>query len=98
MKNRKEYIDILKMHTRELKETFGIRTLCLFGSVSREEQNESSDVDICVEMPPAILLMVRLRRFLENLLGVPVDVVRKHPHMNPYLLKQIEHDGIYIFS
>ena len=28
----------------------------------------------------------------------PVDVVRLHKHINPYLLKEIENDGIYVFK
>ena len=27
-----------------------------------------------------------------------VDVVRLHKHINPYLLKEIENDGIYVFK
>ena len=50
MKTRKEYIELISAHTDELRSKFGIRSLCLFGSVSREEQKEGSDVDVCVEM------------------------------------------------
>jgi len=27
-----------------------------------------------------------------------VDVIHMHPHMNPYLLKDIERDGIYVIQ
>lgn len=57
-----------------------------------------SDVDVCVEMEPKVLLLVRLKRFLENILQCSVDVVRIHKHMNPFLLKEIEHDGIYLIK
>jgi predicted nucleotidyltransferase len=70
--------------------------LRLFGSVSRDEQHEGSDVDVCVDMEPQAYLMVRLKRFLEQLLGCPVDVIRMHKHINPYLLQEIEQDGIYV--
>ncbi len=43
-------------------------------------------------------LVVRLKRFLENLLECSVDIVRLHKHINPFLLKEIEHDGIYIIK
>lgn len=49
-------------------------------------------------MEPKVLLLVRLKRFLENLLQCSVDVVRIHKHMNPFLLKEIEHDGIYLIK
>lgn len=98
MRTRDEYIDILSSHAGELKSNFGIRTMRLFGSVSRNEQREGSDVDICVDMPPKILILSRLKRFLEDLLQCSVDVIRLHKHINPQLLNEIDHDGIYIIK
>ena len=98
MKTTKEYIDLIATHANELRSQFGIRSLCLFGSVSRGEQTEGSDVDVCVEMEPRILLIVRLQRYLEQMLQCPVDVIRMHKHINPYLLKDIERDGIYVIG
>lgn len=98
MKTTNEYIALIKAHSDELKTQFGVRSLRLFGSVSRGEQHEGSDVDVCVEMEPAIYLVVRLKRFLQQLLGCPVDVVHMHPHMNQYLLNNIERDGIYVIQ
>ncbi len=95
-RKRLEYIQMISKHADELRNMFGIRSLRLFGSVSREEQHDGSDVDICVEMDPHAFLMVRLKRFLENLLGCSVDVVRMHKHINPFLLQEIENDGIYV--
>ena len=96
MRTAKEYIDLISAHADELRSQFGIRTLRLFGSVSRGEQREDSDVDICVDMEPSLYLLVRLKRFLEQLLQCTVDVVRMHKHINPYLLENIERDGIYV--
>jgi len=98
MKTKKEYIELIENQEDELRKNFGIRSLRLFGSVSRDEQIEGSDVDVCVEMEPQAYLMVRLKRFLERLLGCPVDVVRMHQHMNPYLLQEINKDGIYVIK
>ncbi len=49
---------------------YGVRSLRLFGSVARNEQHESSDVDVFVDMDPDLFLMVGLKDFLENLLDV----------------------------
>ena len=98
MKTTKEYIDIISAHADELRSMFGIKSLRLFGSVSRGEHHDGSDVDVCVEMDPEIYLVVRLKRFLEKLLKCSVDVVRMHKHMNPYLLKDIERDGFYVIK
>ncbi|MBQ9230412.1 MAG: hypothetical protein IJ190_04430 [Prevotella sp.] len=40
----------------------------------------------------SLLFFIRLKRFLEQLFQCPVDVVRIHKHMNPYLLDNIEED------
>ena len=96
MRTAKEYIDLISAHADELRSQFGIRSLRLFGSVSRGEQRADSDVDICVDMEPSLYLLVRLKRFLEQLLQCTVDVVRMHKHINPYLLENIERDGIYV--
>lgn len=98
MKRKEEYIALIKAHAEELKAVFGIKSLRLFGSVSRDEHGEGSDVDVCVDMAPKIFLVARLKRFLENLLQCSVDVVRMHKHMNPFLLNEIERDGIYIIK
>lgn len=98
MKTTSEYIDLIKAHSEEIQTQFGVKTLRLFGSVSRGEQHEGSDVDVCVEMEPRILLIVRLQRFLEQTLQSPVDLIRMHKHINPYLLKDIERDGIYVIG
>ena len=68
---------------------FGITSLRLFGSVAKNEHHEGSDVDVYVEMPPKVFLVVRLKAYLEELLDSPVDIIRKHQHLNPFLLKEI---------
>lgn len=42
MKTKEEYIAILLLHTDEIKSTFGVKSLRLFGSVSRDENHENS--------------------------------------------------------
>ena len=98
MKTTKEYISLISSKTEELKRDFGIRSLRIFGSVSRNEQHEGSDVNVCVEMEPKVYMVVRLKRFLEDLLQCSVDVIRLHKHINPYLLDEIEKEGIYVIK
>ena len=49
-------------------------------------------------MPPKFFLIVRLKSYLEALLGCPVDIIRKHQHLNPFLLKEIEREGIEVIA
>ena len=96
MKTTKEYILLILSKAEELKRDFGIKSLRIFGSVSRNEQHEGSDVDVCVDMEPKAYMVVRLKRFLEDLLQCSVDVIRLHKHINPYLLDEIDREGIYV--
>ena len=81
-----------------LHSRFGVRSLRLFGSVAREEQRETSDVDVCVEMKPNLFLRVELKKYLEEHLGCRVDLFRIHKNWNYFLKKQIEKDGIFVLS
>lgn len=98
MKTTKEYILLISSKAEELKRDFGIKSLRIFGSVSRNEQHEGSDVDVCVDMEPQAYMVVRLKRFLEDLLQCSVDVIRLHKHINPYLLDEIDREGIYVIK
>ncbi len=96
MRTQDEYLKILRNHTEDLKNRFGIRSLWLFGSVARNEHQEGSDVDVCVEMAPNLYQLISLKQGLEALLGCTVDVVRMNRNMSPFLKREIEKDGIYI--
>ena len=98
MKTREEYITLITSHAEKLQNTFGITSLRLFGSVARNQHHDGSDVDICVEMPPKFFLVVRLKAYLEELLDSPVGIIRKHQHLNPFLLKEVERDGIEVIA
>ena len=67
-----------------------MRRLALFGSWARNEQTETSDVDILVEVDPSIgLRFVTLAERLESLLEQHVDLVSSRA-VKPNLLKQIQ--------
>ena len=96
MRTQDEYLKILRNHAEDLKNRFGIRSLRLFGSVARNEHQEGSDVDVCVEMAPNLYQLISLKQGLEALLGCTVDVVRMNRNMSLFLKHEIEKDGIYI--
>ena len=98
MLNRTECIEKLKTSRNVVADKFGVSSMRLFGSVARNEQKESSDVDICVEMAPSLLRRSGLKLYLEDLLKCKVDVLRLHKNMDNYLAQQIERDGILIFK
>lgn len=56
--------------------SIGAYNVRVFGSVSRGEDADGSDLDLLVDVPRGFTLldMVRLQSSVENELGVPVDV------------------------
>ena len=63
-----DYIAIIRQNSSKITQDFGIKTLRIFGSVSRNEQIEQSDLDICVETEtPNPFLLADLKEFLEDL-------------------------------
>ena len=62
---------------RDALEEYSVASLALFGSVARDEADDTSDVDILVEFsrPVGLFEFVRLQRFLASLLGHSVDLV-----------------------
>lgn len=91
-----ECIQILNENMPRIQLEFMVTGLCLFGSVARGDNNESSDVDILVDMPPRIFLMSALKDFLEQILHASVDLIRRHPHISSKFMSQISRDGIIL--
>lgn len=71
---------ILKKLSEIDKDKFGFNKIGLFGSFSRDEQTEKSDIDIFVEMKfekGMYRNYCNLQEYLENLFGRKVDLVDK---------------------
>ena len=47
---KKEIIDFIKAHKKELQEQLGVIKIGLFGSFARGDAREDSDIDIAVEL------------------------------------------------
>lgn len=98
MDYRQHCIDILTKTSVKLRSEYGVKSLRVFGSVARGEETRSSDVDLFVDMPPKALKIVALKHYLQNILGRSVDIVRSRPTLDPFLLSEIDKDGITIFA
>ena len=97
MRSSQEYLEIIRAHSSELQKQFGITSMCLFGSVARNEHHEGSDVDLFVTMPPKFFNYILAVQYLENLLGCHIDMIQDHKNIRPFFREQIERDGINIF-
>jgi predicted nucleotidyltransferase len=86
MDTRQQYIEKLKASIPFIQKEFGVSSLCIFGSMARGDNRNDSDVDICVDMPPKALKVSALKIYLQDLLGVPVDIVRRHAHLDSFFI------------
>ncbi len=98
MCNRKECITRLKAALPFIRSEFGVKSLTLFGSMARGDNRDDSDVDICVEMPPKAFRVIALKRYLQDLLGCDVDLVRRNPNLDYLLSNEIARDGIPVLQ
>jgi predicted nucleotidyltransferase len=75
--------------------THGAKHLRVFGSVSRGEATQNSDVDILVSLEPgrSLLDIVAIKQDLEDLLGCNVDVVTEDA-VSPYIREQVLKEAI----
>lgn len=75
-----EIVATLRAQMPELQESYGVRSLALFGSYVRGDQKVGSDLDLLVEFddrPLTLLEIIHLENLLGDLLGVKVDLVEK---------------------
>jgi len=72
-----ELVEIHRAGMRELLLAHGVRNPRLFGSAARGDDTRGSDVDLLVDLGDEVtgFGLARLRLELEELLGVPVDLV-----------------------
>ena len=98
MKNLKEIKKRIMENKKTLIETYGIKEIGIFGSFSRNEQNEFSDIDILVSLKNDYKTFdnyMNLKEFLESILNIKVDLVTVDA-LKPRLKKLILKETIYV--
>ncbi len=70
-----------------------VAILCLFGSNARNEEKESSDIDLLIKFKKSksLLAFVRLERELSEILEKKVDLVTENsisPYLKDHILKE----------
>jgi len=96
MSHQKELIEKLKSTKPRLQLKYPIKQLAIFGSVSRKEDNEKSDIDILVEFDQAVgMEFIHLCYELEKILKRRVDLVSRNGIKEKYF-REIESELIYV--
>jgi predicted nucleotidyltransferase len=100
IKKEKTYMDVDQIRLlilerkEEIRKEFKAEIVGVFGSYARGEENEKSDIDFLVRFGEGatFLNLVGLGYYLEDLLGIPVDIVSEraiHPMMKENILKEL---------
>lgn len=100
MQNKETHIDVNQIRLLilerkdEIKEKFKAEVIGIFGSYARSEEKEGSDIDVLVRFGEGASLfdLVGLGYYLEDIFGVPVDVVSEralHPMMKDDVLREL---------
>ncbi len=94
--NKENLIRFLRENLTTIK-SYGVTSLALFGSFAREEEKNTSDLDLLVEFEGVITFdkYMDLKFFLEDNLGLSVDLVGRNM-LKPQLLESVEKDAIYV--
>jgi len=92
-----ELLEALREYKDQHFQKYGIKSMGIFGSVAREENTETSDIDIVVALQkPDLFVMGNIKLDIEEAFGRSVDIVCRGSRMNPYLAKCIDRDVIYV--
>ena len=88
-------ISAIHEHGEEIRAQFGVARLGVFGSRLRGDSRDDSDLDVLVEFShPTFRNYMGLKRFLELLIGVPVDLVSAaalKPLLRDHILREVRY-------
>ena len=93
---KRDALDRIASCDRQLHD-FGVNAIGIFGSFSRDQANEQSDIDILVEFnteKKTFDNFIETCFLLENVLGRKVELVTEEslsPYLKPYIMKELEY-------
>lgn len=84
----------------EFAPQYGVKKAFLFGSFARDEFDERSDIDICIEPDDRFTLfkLGGLAYKLEAVLGRSVDLICGENSFYPRAQERYEHDKVLIYA
>lgn len=88
-----EIVSYLREYKPMFEKVYGCKEMVVFGSFSRNQQKEGSDLDICCAITEKNAL--RLEHYLSHRLGIDVEVSR-FGHLRKGVLDKIREEGIKI--
>jgi predicted nucleotidyltransferase len=97
MYSKNDILEFLKEYYQEKKDKYHIKKIGIFGSYSRNEANENSDIDIVVDLEQSKMFnLIAIKEDIKEYFKKDVDIVQIREKMNPLLKKRIQKDAIYV--
>ncbi len=99
VQNKEQLLSLLIQNKYIIKD-YGVKTLGVFGSFVRNEQNAQSDIDLLVEFDPekkTYKNFINLIYYLEEIFGRKVELLTPKsisPYIEPYIMKEVEYVSI----
>lgn len=96
MKHKDQILTLLKQQLPYLRSNFKVKSIGLFGSYAREEQTETSDIDLLVEfeVPVGFFKFIDLEDYLSEKLGAKVDLVTPDA-LKPLIKPSVTAEAVY---
>ena len=98
VQNEDQILAFIKAHKQAFHDKYGVYKIGIFGSFTRDEQTETSDIDIAIEMvthKKNLHNFLAFKRHLENEFGRKVDLGIESA-LKPEAQKFIEKEIIYV--
>lgn len=96
---KEEIISFLRDNKNLFKKKYHIEKIALFGSYSRNEAQENSDIDLAYEMEPkekmGYLEFLAIEKFLTQKFKKPIELVDLK-YMNPIIKLKAEKELTYV--
>jgi len=95
--NKQDVLNKLTDSMREIRQSFSVKSLAIFGSTARNKADKNSDVDMLVvfNQKASFDLFMDLKFYLEDLLGTKVDLVTDKA-LRPQIRRAIEQELINV--
>jgi uncharacterized protein len=96
MINKENITNILKANKLDLLARYHLKSIGIFGSFTRDDFKEDSDIDILIDYDQPIgIEFIDLAEELEKILNLKVDLVSKNG-VKPKYLEEIQKDLVYV--
>lgn len=94
---KEEIIQILQRFKHNNQKKYNILKIGIFGSVIKETNSPTSDIDIVVLLGKQDLFnIIGIKQELEDDLYSPVDIISYRNNMNRFLKQRIDNEAIYV--